>query len=243
MKLRSLLALLVAGCIVAGGAFLPRFVGSRMDAQDENTVQFAQVDSVKLEFAPALMSAGELLAIQANPSNVVDIPPELASKTEGQILDIARSCIRSLKEATFFPEAEAESMDILHRNVLLFYGADSRTALFWNVSVQDPEGQQFFNLIIEDRTGLVCHISYNAAADRQYHVEAMPEVLRLLSETYLTGLGKDFLDYDTAQIVADAQSPADRSYLASTITWSTDAYGEGELTFFVNRGGFYTYFS
>lgn len=69
----------------------------------------------------------------------------------------------------------------------------------------------------------------------------MEFILFNFSELYLSSLGEFFYNFKTEDIVMQAKTAEDKSYLASEITWEDEIYSDCKITFFVNRNGFYTY--
>lgn len=240
MKLKSAVALLAALCLIFLGAWLPRLAGQRQDARNENQVLFTQVQGVTLEFAESDLTMAETLSILMGARESVDIPQELASLKREKVEKIVGSTIEKYRDAGILLSDPTED-EILSCQTMLCYGPDRKSNVYWQVYYGDKEGSHAFIMTLDDRTGTICVMEYTDNAS-EYSADQMTAVLDGFLRLHLTGLGGTFFSADTASLLENAKAAQDYSYLATEYPW-TDPTVPGKITFFVNRGGFYTYFS
>lgn len=240
MKLKPILILLAALCIIVLGALLPQLVALRQDRQSEGQVQFSSVEGVELEFTQSDISRSETLAILARSRDAVAIPRELANLKPEKVEKIAAATVEKFRDAGILL-GDIEEDSLLDAQPMLFYGLEGQSVIYWAVSFGDPFGQHSFSLTVDDRTGTVCSAEYMDGAS-EYEPDRMEAVLGGFCRIYLTGLGDEFSGWSVEELTKNAKSPQDKSYLATELSWSDSLYGENRITFFVNRSGFYTYF-
>lgn len=240
MKLKHFLAIGAMVCLIVLGALLPELTARRQDAQSEGKIQFSQVESVKLEFSRSDMTCSETLAILSHSLNAVEIPRELASLKYEKVEKIAASAAEKYRDAGILLSEPGGDV-VLYCQSVLYYGRDNQSNVYWQVHYGAEDGGYRFNMFIDDRTGTICSMEY-LDTKTEYEPERMEEVLQGFCRLYLTGLGEEFFDYSVEELMDNAKSPRDQSYLATELSWDDPLYGENRITFFVNRGGFYTYF-
>lgn len=240
MKWKAVLSLAAAMCIVVLGGLLPRIVAHRQDRAAQNQVLFTQVEAVELEFAKNDISLEETLAILGDPRGTVEIPEELASLRRDKVEKIAFSAIEKYREAGVLLTDPGEDQ-IRYCGTVLRYGRENQSNVFWELHITNPRDTHSFILTIDDRTGILCAMEY-LEFNQEYAPEQMEQVLKSFCSSYLTGLGEDFYGISPDTLVKNAQAAQDGSYLATELSWNTELYGQGRVTLFVNRGGFYTYF-
>jgi len=240
MKLKPILVILAAVCIVILGAMLPQLVALRQDRQSEGKVQFSSVEGVELEFTRSDISRSEALAILARSRDVVGIPRELANLKIERVEEIALGAVEKFREAGILL-GDVEEDEVLDAQPMLYYGLEGQSVIYWAVSLGDPKAEHNFSLTVDDRTGTVCSVEY-INGKTEYEPDRMEAVLGGFCRVYLTGLGDEFSGWSVEELTRNAKSPQDKSYLATELSWTDPLYGENRITFFVNRSGFYTYF-
>lgn len=240
MKLKPILVIFAAVCIIVLGAMLPQLVALRQDGQSEGQIQFSSVEGVELEFTQSDISRSETLAILAHSRDVVEIPPELANLSQEKLEQIARATARNYYEAGILLSDPGEDR-LIHSQPLLYYGMNGQSNVLWLVTYGDEGTFHLFTFIVDDRTGAVCSAEYLDGTS-EYEPDRMEAVLGGFCRAYLTGLGDEFSGWSVEELTKSAKSPQDKSYLATELGWSDPLYGENRITFFVNRSGFYTYF-
>lgn len=244
MKYKRTVVLALSALLIALGALLPGIVGSRQDAAHNGEIYFASISEVQLEFSQRDMTLKETIAILCGMRDSVEIPEELASLKRSSAVSYATAAVEAYWEAGIVFQDENSgtfSFEVLSCQPYLAYSSsqDNKTNIFWLISFGSKDRSQQMTLTVDDRTGTVCAVDC-AYGDVILSEEDMNRVLYNFSNVYLEELGEEFYDFDINKIFTDAQSPQDKSYLASSIRWWADDY-EYRTTFFVNPNGFYTY--
>lgn len=242
MRLRPFIILLVSVMIVVLCAFLPEIVSWRQDVKYNNQVQFASVRDIQLEFTASDRTLKETIGILAEGKESMDIPVELASLKKDNVQRIAGEAIEAYKEAQV---VDADASFILQGIVpVLVYGTgENRNNVFWYVNFLDYALGIYANFAIDDRTGSVVSVDFGRTNGKPYTRQEMEFVLENFSKVYLDDLGEEFYEYDAGELLEQAKSAYDDSYLANSIYYFVDGYREVSITFFVNLSGFYTYIS
>lgn len=248
MRFRPAMILLLSALLIVLGAFLPAIVGNRQDAAAEGKILFATINDVELQFSESDVTLREIISILCTAPESVEIPVDLTSLKRDRAESIALDMARRLQEAcvafrsidTSGREIEAEFVVQFSQPVLSSSNlVDGLSNIFWSVEVSSKDVSQYLTLIIDDRTGTVCSLNYYDG-NMNYVKTQMQSILYSFSYVYLEELGEEYFDYSSNDIQAEAQSPLDNSYLASSIRWWAKDY-EYRTTFFVNTNGFYTY--
>lgn len=250
MKLKSFLALLLATAVIVLGALLPKFVGERQDAANDNQLLFASINDVRLEFTQEEITMSQTVAISGKSYEAVEIPYGLTSLGKEKAEAAALAAIERYQQAGVFFQNITDQGEFTYCQPVLMYGttvssssvgqgydSDRQSNLFWNVFYSYNDGTFFIK--IDDRTGTVCSVEYSDAYHK-YKSEDMEFILSAFCDLYLTDLGEEFYWCELSDIIDNAKAPIDRSYLASDISWTDNVYGECRITFFVGENGFYT---
>lgn len=256
MNLKSFLALLLSAAVIVLGALLPRFVGERQDAANDNQVLFASIKDVQLEFTQEEITMSQTVAMLGGYREAVEIPYGLTSLGQDKAEAITIAAVERYCQAGVMFQNTADQGEILYCQPVLIYGNfpydtvneqrydgasinNRQSNIYWNITYGSIEGAYTFYAVIDDRTGMVCSIEYSDGR-HTYKQEDMEFILSCFCDLYLTDLGEEFYWCDVADIVANAKAPLDNSYLASDISWNDTVYGGCRITFFVNECGFYT---
>lgn len=255
MNWKRILILLLSVAVILMGAFLPSLVSSRLDAGAEGEIRFATINDIQLEFSESDVSLREIISILCTDPEAVDIPVDLTNLKQERAESLALDMAKRLEKAEIaFHTYDGDGKKIEAQLQVLYSQprlassnlVDGLSNIFWYVEVSDPNREQLMQAVIDDRTGTVCSLNYsdeNMAVHEQYRYrnkETMKAILYSFSYLYLEELGEEYFDYDSHDIQAEAQSPLDNSYIASSIRWWA---GDNEFrtTFFINGTGFYTY--
>lgn len=254
MKIKSFLALLLSTAVIVLGALLPKFVGERQDAANDNRVLFASIKDVRLEFTQEEITMSQTVAIQGYGGGAVEIPYGLTSLGEDKAQAATIAAAERYCQAGVMFQNAVDQGEILYCQPILIYGdvinerasdrsdINSRQSnIYWNVTYgsNGNDGGYFFHAVIDDRTGTVCSVDYTDGKHR-YNQEDMAFILSSFCDRFLSDLGEEFYWCDVEDIVANAKAPLDNSYLASDISWVDAVYGECGITFFVGENYFYT---
>lgn len=246
MKIRSYFLILCAGVVIVLGAMLPGIVGERRDAAEQGRIQFAPVQEVRLEFTDSGITMKQTLAIMGPLRDVVNIPGELATLKRSKVEHIAADAAQRYNQAGVLlrDPGDFSRYSMVSDLTVLVYGPETSSNVFWIVDYADPEGNSWFHMVIDDRTGTVCSVEYRDL-EAEYDPGDMRQILEGFCQTYLEGLGEEFFDYSGADLAGKAEKDADSSYMAAQLrfnAWDNPVYGETRIVFFLNRNGFYTYF-
>lgn len=255
MRMKRIAVLALSVALILLGAFLPSFVGKRQDASVAGEIRFETIKDIQLEFSESDVSLREIISILCTDPDLVDIPEGLTNLKQQRAESLALDMAQRLEESgiafqAFDPngkKTEAE-LSVLYSQPRLASSnlVDGLSNIFWYVEVVDTNREQVAQLVIDDRSGTVCSMHYSDANRVQpdeyayYHKEEMKKILYSFSYLFLEELGEEYFDYSSSDIQAEAQSPLDNSYLASSIRWWAGDY-EFRTTFFVSGSGFYTY--
>lgn len=244
MRYKRTVVLALAALLIVLGALLPGLVGARKDASRNEEVFLASINEIQLEFSQSDMTLKDTIAILCGTRESVDIPEELASMKRSTIISYATAAVETYWESGLVFQDEMAgtfSFEMLSCQPYLAYSSsqENKTNIFWIVTFGSKDRSQHMTLTLDDRTGKVCGVDHSYG-NVILGEEDMNRVLYNFSRIYLEELGEEFQDFDTNVILKDAQSPQDKSYLASSIRWFAEDY-EYRTTFFVNPNGFYTY--
>lgn len=264
MKLKSFLALLLATAVIVLGALLPKFIGERQDAANDNQLLFAPINDVRLEFTQEEITMSQTVAIQAYQAEAVEIPYGLTSLGKEKAEAAALAAMERYQQAGTLFQNITDQGQFIYCQPVLMYGAtvsgsiaeqeeqrydssgnNRQSNIYWDIAYSNTSNDAgfyscYFHFIIDDRTGTVCSVDYSDGNHR-YKQEDMEFILASFCDSYLSELGEEFYWCDVEDIVANAKAPLDNSYLASDISWTDSVYGECRITFFVNENGFYTH--
>ena len=248
MKHKPYLVLLLSALLILLGGFLPGLVAARLDASVEKKIQFAEISDIQLEFSESDINLRQILSILCTDPETVDIPVGLAQQKQEYMESIASGMAVALQEKSMgFWTYEDGGMEYPSNLSIVFCQPrlassnleEGLSNIFWYVEVSDQNGNQLMRVTIDDRTGTVCSLYYQDL-NRNHDKTQMQSILYSFSDLFLEELGEEFFDYDSNNILKDAQFPQDGSYLASTIKWWAQDL-EMRTTFFVNSSAFYTY--
>lgn len=238
MKLKPILAIALSLVLIVLGGMLPGLVGARMDPGADAQVEYAAVREVELEFTENDMTIREKLAILGNSTEAVEIPADLASRTVNEIARIATQEAENYEAAGILLR-DVQDVDMeRYCQPSLYYGRNSRSALFWNVSLSGREW--YMNMVVDDATGTVCSVEYMSYEEENAYVD-MEYILESFCGVFLKGLGEEFYDYTSGMVMEQTTSARDGSYLAGELSWNDADYGECRIIFFVAENRFSIY--
>jgi len=260
------LALLLSAALLVLGALMPKLVGLRQDAENDNQVLFASIRSVQLEFSQDDMTVSRAVAMMGNNRQSTDIPESLTKLGAAKAQQMALAAAERYRQSGLVFQGLGEVANVSGQPVLMYSGSresekaydangqpqtngqavgdasDSLSNIYWMFSLTDEKNQAFFQIFIDDRTGTVCNVNYSETGMAQglRTWQDKQSVLSAFCDRYLTDLGEEFYWCQLSDILDKAKAPTDNSYLASEISWRDDILGECHVTFFVNNNGFYT---
>lgn len=238
--MKNAIALLLSLGLIVLCAYLPDIVSWRQDAKYTDQVQFAPVSDIRLEFSNAERTLKETVAILGESKDAMSIPGELAALKKENVQRLAEKTIAQYQEAGLLEKNAALSMqEILP--VLIYGTGENRNNIFWNVRYLDFTHNVYANFTIDDRTGAVVSVDFGRGDAEQYSQEDMRYILENFCGIYLKSLGEEFREYDVQQVLEQAKSANDGSYLAGSVYFFAEGYRETHITFFVGLTGFYSY--
>jgi len=248
MKWNKTIVLVLSAALIILGGLLPAIVGNRQDAAVENEIRFSPINTIQLQFTESDISLREIVSILCTDPETVEIPGDLTNLKLDRAQTLAMNMAQRLQEngIGFWshpldgPQEKMEYFVDFCQPVLSTSGlVDGLSNIFWTVEVVSTDRMEILSLVIDDRTGTICSMNYFDETV-EYSKSHMQSILYTFSYLYLEELGEEYFDYNCNDILADAQSPLDNSYLASSIRWWAEDY-EYRTTFFVNNNSFYTY--
>ena len=233
-KLKTVLILLLTVLLVICVAYLPRIVASVQDKGTMGEVHYGQTQSVQLEIREKVSSMGKL-AMLGRLGGTIDIPDGKASMTREEVELAAMEALQPYVDAGLVSPFSVYSMDI---RCVLGHTAigPALSGIFWTVFLTgDEEGLFAADLIIDDETGRLLHISITD----NFFAPAVgkAESLAIFAELYFTGL--DIPDY--GQYATDH---LDDWYIGENVEgvryWFPETdYGEIFMDFYIHQYGFY----
>lgn len=242
VKLKSFFVLLLAAALVVLGAKLPQLVGAWQDTAADNQVAFGDVNEVHLQFAETDMTMRETLAISARQDESIEIPTELASRSQEEIRAIVENTIGQYQERSLINHGvDMDALLAEYRTVLSQSGQkDGRSNIFWSVVLRDDAGEWSLWLTIDDRTGKLCYVEYFHYSGGLFFVDKKTALYQFC-DLFLSGLGDEFSGYEPDALIKTAELSGDESYMTAQIVWEDEIYGEIILMFIVSDNNFHTY--
>ncbi len=243
MKLKTFPAILFAVGMIVLGALLPEFAARRQDAANDNQVLFASIQNVQLEFSKEEMTVSQAVALLGKYTDVAEIPESLANLKREKVKTIVQEALERYQAAGLFFQNMAESSKIEY-STLLAYGNgsfDSGTQwnnIYWEVSCLNADETAVVYLVIDDRTGTICSVEYDNS-EKTFQQADMQAALSGFCTCYLEDLGEEFYWCVVSDIVKKATASSDGYYLASSVSWADEDFGECEILFFLHKSGFY----
>lgn len=244
MRIRSFFAVLCSAGLIILGAVLPGLIGERMDKAERSRIRFAPANEVRLEFADSGLSMKKTLALLGASGDPVEIPEELASRKRAQVEKIAADTAERCAGAGITPSL-AGTQTQSHAWTMLVYGPENVSNVFWFLTCGSADGE--FQMVLDDRTGAVCHLEYRAQNPESEEMTAaqMRQALEGFCGVFLEGLGEEFFGCSARDLAQKAETAVDGSYVAASLTldaWEDPELGSSRIVFFLNGSGFYTYF-
>lgn len=248
MRWKTLLAMVLALLIIILGALLPSLVGKLQDRYDNGRISHAQISEIHLEFDNSGMTLREKLALLSGLTSTMQVSTDMTSHTSAEIWQIAMETAEIYRQAGLIP-SNLSAADVSYCVPMMAYWAQYEGAaqihsnIFWELSIADGAGgDNALTMVIDDRTGVVCTLSYQNVTAHREETLRLSKALETLCSLALDELGEEFTEFDPKALVSAAGITENTSsYAAADISWEDPTYGEVRLAFVVSEVGFYTY--
>lgn len=248
MRWKTAVILLLCALVIIAGALLPKLVGSLMDRYETGRVEQAGISQIHLEFDNSGMTMREKLALLSSSTSAMQVSTDMTVQTSAQVWQIAMKTVENYRQAGLIP-TDLSAANISYCVPTMVYWekqggtSEIHSNIFWELSIADGAGgDNALTMTIDDRSGIVCTLSYqNVMTHREDH-SRLDKALETLCSLALVDLGEEFSDVDPQALVdaAGIQGTAS-SYAAADIAWQDTIHGEIRLAFVVSEVGFYTY--
>lgn len=248
MRWKTLLALVLSVLTVLLGALLPSLTGTLQDRLDSGRIGYAQVSEIHLEFDNSGMTLREKLALLSGLTSTMQVSTDMTAHTTAEIWQIAMETAEAYRQAGLIP-TKLSASDIAYCIPMMAYWAPNdsmsqiHSNIFWELSIADGAGgDNALTMMIDDRTGTVCTLSYQNVTVHRDQTVRLNKSLEILCTLALEELGAEFEEFDPKSLVTEAGLPENSSsYAAADIAWEDPTHGEVRLAFVVSEVGFYTY--
>jgi len=244
----TMLVLLLVALVCLAGALLPSVVARVQDRMDNGRVSYAEVGQIHLEFDSSGMTLREKMALLSGLTSSMQVSADMTKHTPAEVWTIAMETAETYREAGLIPTTLAAS-DIAYCIPVMAYWeqyegvSQIHSNIFWELSIADGGGgDNALTMTIDDRTGVVCTLSYQNVTTHRTENVRLEKALETLCGLALSDLGEEFAEYDPKELVdAAGINENTSSYAAADIAWEDATHGEVRLAFVVSEVGFYTY--
>ena len=239
-KWKNMALLILAGCIIAAGAALPRIISSRQDNAAIGQIHYETLPNIQLQIRGE-EAAGPLkkLAMMAQMDGGLELSESMASMSAAQAEARFYEIMESYTDyglINAFDPVVYES-----RCMLVSVTSDpSLNGIIWMVTLISGDDQNFaqFDAAIDDETGDLLAVSYTGdraltEVERELYLSEFPNL-------YFTSLGMDDYVYNVTPDMNDVY--VGDNGLAVRYRFDDAVYGEVNVDFYVNPYGFYNQF-
>lgn len=242
-KLKIPVLILITIALLAVGATLPAIAAAVQDQTIVNHSSFGDMESLKLDFSdPEVTPLLQKLALIRDGSFYTVSPSKTRIRQSG-IEQLVKDGLALYYQDELIPY-NWDSYEFSAVPNLVYNEADKDTyAILWVVSIHWPDTKDNLSLYVDDETGLILWIHYDATS--ALDVYTAQGYLDVLSNAYFssTGIsdilaepeafGAEWITFDDAGVYAKN----DKYYVHSI--YHPD-YGVLEIQFWVYQNGFYT---
>jgi len=238
---KTWLLVLVTVALLLLCAALPVIAASIQDSATVDQYGYSDMESLELDFTTSMSLLGKLALIRDGTYYAVS-PTETVIRQSG-IEQVVKNGLNLYYEASLVPY-NWKNYEFTAQPHLVNSPADmDGYAIIWVVSIYWPDMDSVLELYVDDETGLILYLHYNAG--QPLDVYTTRGYLDALSNAYLesTGLaavledpeafGVEFVTFDDSGLYAKG----DKSY---THTIYHPDYGSIVVAFWVYQNGYYT---
>lgn len=239
-KLKTMLVLLIAGCIIAACAALPLIVSAFHDSGTMGQAHYEQVPAVQLQIrdeqnTPAM--AG--LAMMYRMDGAIEISDNMTSMTHEEVEARSLSILQEYIDAGIVDAFEPCFYEV--RCVMGQVMEDpSLNRIFWIVTIVSPDDESFaeVGLAIDDENGYLLGINY--AREQPISETQRQKLLPVFADFYFGSLGiPEYGDFATTDL--EDQYIGDNA-CGVRYRFGDVVYGEVNVDLYVYEYGFYTEF-
>lgn len=234
--IKNLCVLLLTAVIIAAAAQLPKITAALQDSTGNQQVQYGNISSIQLDFEKQLTTIGKLSLMLCFESGI-EISEADASMSISEVNSAVTKAFEPYYAAGLMAPMEKAYSEFRPQVVQDPDDPEIYTIIWTGQIVQDTEPYPVIELGIDDKTGAILYINYNAG----YFLYAEAELLNnvyLFSEIYFNALGiTNYQDYIQGEIFYGDN--------VNGITYTIDdaEYGKITMNFESFGSGFYISFS
>jgi len=239
-KWKNMVLLILAACIIAAGAALPRILSSFQDDAALGQIHYETVPNIMLQIRgeePA--TPLKKLAMMARMDGGLELSESMASmnsaEAQSRFYEIMQSYIDTGLINAFDPVVYES------RCMLVSVTTDpSLNGIIWMATLISGDDQNFaqFDVAIDDETGDLLAVSYTG--DRVFSEGERDLYLSVFPNLYFTSLGMEDYVYYVTPDMNDAY--VGDNGLAVRYRFDDAVYGEVNVDFYVDQYGFYNQF-
>ena len=239
-KWKNIVLVLLAACIIAAGAALPRLISSFQDDAAIGQIHYETIPNIMLQIRGEESSTPlKKLAMMARMDGGLELSESMASmnaaEAEARFYEIMQSYIDTGLIDAFDPVVyESRCM------LVSVTSGPSLNGIIWMATLISGDDQNFaqFDAAIDDETGDLLAVSYTG--DRVFSEGERDLYLSVFPNLYFTSLGMDDYAYYVTPDMNDAYTG--ENGLAVRYLFDDAVYGEVKVDFYVDQYGFYNQF-
>lgn len=227
--------ILLAALFIAACGLLPGAIAAYQDRMTLGQPRFEEVQTVHLDIREAeVLPPIEGLAMMARLDQLIVISESMASMTQKEVEERARSVLQSYVDAGLVEPFEPEFYDV-HCVLAQLVSDPSMTQILWILTMVTPPDVPYasMGLAIADASGQVLTVDY--AGDRAIDLEERKSILPVFANLFFGSLSlPNYADFATNDL--KKMTAAVRYRFENTIC------GEIHVDLYVYEYGFYTEF-
>ena len=225
---KTVLVVLLCIAILVLGAMLPMFLA---DIHERRFAPgFAAMSSVELQLRDSsALGLKDKFSLVSNSTNTLEVNEEVASRTAGEILELAESQLQPYLDANLIlaPDLDVSSQAYFCQPYLtVSEGEMVVSVVVWQVLIQFDEEEYPLVLAIDDQTGVLVSLDYRYSKTDLYDMGEdyfVPDQnIDALIEIFLSGLGEEFTEYMSAAGNHKYSGGTGTNGQSWTISWEGD---------------------
>lgn len=239
-KWKRFLFPLIALVMLAFFAVLPKTVAWLQDEVGHSEVKYGEMETLHLSLdgenpLPSVSMMGKLNMLRNEA--LYSISESQASMTKEEVLAaIDRELLSYYKNGLMFNEWENAEKFLMP---YLSYDREQGYCIFWEVNFFSYANDYYLNLYVEDETGKIVFITYQADS-LELSAEEQRLMLEALTNIYFGALG--IVPAEAICQIEDILLSVAANTTAVSYTFYDDIYGEVSIEFYMHKHGFYNIF-
>lgn len=238
-KLKTFLTLFIMAAVVIACTFLPNIVNAIQSHNSDAAYKYAdmQTAQLRIEDKAPLTTLGKLVLLADSTS--VEIPEDQANMTIAEVHDAAYRCLDVFSYADLITVDYHYFMIEAVPGILYSNQSPVEYSTIWSISLSAPDYTSVIDLIIDDETGALLHISYETSAGLLSEYD-LPELLPFIAELYFSPLS---LQPSAENFGESIENPdTDAYWFSGTYIFYDDIYNEVVIEISLSPHGFSTHF-